>query len=45
MDRQNRPGQKTGSGPVSESQIALQRKERQRILALDQIDVSKVLSI
>lgn len=42
MDFQNRVGGKTGSGgQMSESQAALERKERLRKLALETIDITK----
>eukprot|EP00919_Chromeraceae_sp_WS-2016_P046088 GHVR01109572.1.p1 GENE.GHVR01109572.1~~GHVR01109572.1.p1 ORF type:complete len:239 (-),score=43.08 GHVR01109572.1:86-802(-) len=42
MDFQNRVGHKMGTGaPASEQDIALQRKERLRRLALETIDMSK----
>lgn len=41
MDREHRPGGKTGSGPVSDTAIALARKERQKQLALESIDITK----
>jgi splicing factor 3A subunit 2 len=40
MDYQNRPGQKTGSGaPMSAQELALDRRERLRQLALETIDL------
>ena len=40
MDYQNRPGQKTGSGaPMSAQEMALDRRERLRQLALETIDL------
>lgn len=40
MDYQNRPGQKTGSGaPMSAQEMALDRRERLRRLALETIDL------
>jgi splicing factor 3A subunit 2 len=42
MDFQNRVGHKTGSGaPASAQDIALERKERLRKLAMETIDLSK----
>lgn len=41
MDRQNRVGHKHGSGIVSGSQTAIDRKERLRKLAMETIDLSK----
>jgi hypothetical protein len=42
IDFQHREGGKTGSGgPLSESQAALERKERLRKLALETIDITK----
>uniref|UniRef100_A0A0G4HDR0 Matrin-type domain-containing protein n=1 Tax=Chromera velia CCMP2878 TaxID=1169474 RepID=A0A0G4HDR0_9ALVE len=42
MDRQNRVGHKTGSGaPASAQDVALERKERLRRLAMETIDMSK----
>lgn len=43
MDREHRPGGKTGSGPISDSALSAARKERQRQLALESIDITKVL--
>ncbi len=42
VDRQHRPGGKTGSGPMPDSQEAnLERRERLKKLALETIDITK----
>ncbi|KAF4749164.1 Splicing factor 3A subunit 2, partial [Perkinsus olseni] len=41
-DRQNRPGQKTGSGaPMTAQEAAMDRRERLRRLAMETVDLSK----